>query len=636
MTGTPAEHTIVFLPDGRRVRASGAMTLLELAHVNGIGIESICGGRGQCGRCKVHVAGQATPVTPAEEAHLSAEELAAGRRLACQTRPVTDVDVYVSQEATLRRQRIQVQGDEQPFAIDPPVTELEVSVSPPTLADARADLERLADALRETHGIESARAGLGTLAELPALLREHGWAVRVALRGDEIVAIRAPSSSAKDPAVASQRSLGVAVDLGTTKIAVYLVDLETAETIDADGVMNPQMAHGEDVVARISYATSAADNPGELRREASDAIAAAIMRMCERCDVDPSRVLEMVVVGNTCMHHLLLGLPTRQLGLSPFVPASTGPLEPKARELGIGAAAEAYAYMAPPIAGFVGSDCTAVLLASDLSQRRGVVLVVDIGTNTEVALKVPEDRVTGARAAAGATSLEGDPIDGHVTCCSAASGPAFEGARIRFGMRAAPGAIEGVTIDPASLKPTLKVIGDEVPVGICGSGILACVAELLTTGILGRDGKLRDGSGIRLGAEGAREYVLDDSGGIVVTQHDIVEVQLAKAAIRAAIEVALADSGLSSSDIDQMVIAGAFGSYIDVPSAVAIGMLPEIDVARVSQVGNAAGAGARRMLLSKTMRKAAEQIALSARYLELTAYPDFSGHYARALGFPGA
>jgi len=412
--------------------------------------------------------------------------------------------------------------------------------------------------------------------------------------------------------------VGLAVDLGTTKIAGYLVDLESGEELAAAGVMNPQIGYGEDVISRLAHANRSTESAHALAQVVREALDDLGGTLAAQAGVARQQIAEACLVGNTAMTHLLLELPVQQLAVSPFVAAASSALDMKARDLGLDLAAGAYVHVLPCIAGFVGADHVAMILASDLDRADRVALGIDIGTNTEIVLCKP--------------GL------GYTISASCASGPAFEGAHIRDGMRAVSGAIEAVRLTPAG--PELKTIGDAPPVGLCGSGIVDAVAELRRWGVINRRGRMRpDVPGVRQGRH-SYEFLLvpEEKGGagrdIVVSQGDIDEIQLAKAAIRTGVDVLLEATGTSAEEVEDVIVAGAFGSYLNLESALAIGMLPPLPRARYHQVGNAAGEGARRALLSRRERRRAERIARQARYIELTVYPGFDRRFARAMFLP--
>ncbi|MGD9001451.1 MAG: ASKHA domain-containing protein [Anaerolineae bacterium] len=602
------EHTIDFQPLGRRVQVAEGTTLLEAARKAGVGLNAVCGGAGVCGTCRVRVVqGAVSPPNKSEERFLDVPELNAGYRLACQVDVRGDVLVDVPPESITAPQRAQIEGRERPVEIDPTVRTFDVTLTAPNLHDLRSDETRLREVLREQHGFASVRFDPVVLATIPPMLRENDWEIRLFIRDGEVVGA-APISTPP---------LGLAVDIGTTKVAAYLVNLETGETLGASGEMNPQIAFGEDVMARIAYAMEEEGHGRELQEAIVQGLEDRIGELCRQCERDCRDILEAVLVGNTCMHHLVMGLPVDQLGVAPYVPALSSSCDVKARDLGLDIAPGAYVHLLPNIAGFVGADHVSMIMASGLHEADRVTLGLDIGTNTEVSL------ATG----------------GRLLSCSTASGPAFEGAHIRHGMRAAPGAIEWVKIVDGKVE--YQTIDGALPVGICGSGILDSVAELRRIGVLKENGSMRRDSHPRVRQTGDRpEFVLvlagEDGAGndIVINRKDVSEIQLAKGAIRAGIEVLLAEAGLEIDQVERVVVAGAFGTYLDVASARAIGMFPPLPLDRFDQVGNAAGIGAKLALLSRHCRAVAEQIAQRVEYIELTTNARFSGAYMDAMGLP--
>lgn len=429
------------------------------------------------------------------------------------------------------------------------------------------------------------------------------------------------------PAVRSSAAHGLAVDIGTTKLAAYLIDLETGLTLARAGAMNPQIAYGEDVISRIAFAGREEGGAKKLQSVLVDTLNNLLIGLCSEAHVSPDSVLDAVLVGNTAMHHLFAGLPVEQLGHAPFSPAVTGPLNIPARDLGLNLGPGSMAYLPPVIAGYVGADHIAMLLATGItsftdsrsSQRlpanvgsRGKnIIALDIGTNTEIALV----------------------SDGKATCCSCASGPAFEGAHIHEGMRAAPGAIERARwLDG---KIIWQTIAGQPPVGICGSGILDVVAALLDGGLVKPTGALK--TGVEPGQTGGYVLVPASQTGVgrdlTVTRKDVHEIQLAKSAIRSGIEILLQEAGLTYADLDEFIVAGAFGTYLDLRSAVRTGMFPPLPLDKFRQIGNAAGVGARQMLLSLDKRQEAEQLAGRIGYIELTSRPAFTPLFMEHLSF---
>ena len=592
---------IDFEPVGRRGECLSGQSLLDCARRLGVDLVSLCGGTGNCGRCIVQVLdGQVSEPAPSEEEYLSAEKLAMGYRLACRAIPLGNCKVRVPPESLTAPQRTQIEGEQVPVAPDPPVKAYLLTLDAPSLDDLRADAERLLEALARKHGIVAASVDLAALRDLSPRLRSGDWQVRVAVRDGEIVAMLPPGP----------RLLGLAVDLGTTKIAAYVIDLETGETLASEGLMNPQIAYGEDVVARLAFAHRDPAEAIRLQTLIAGALDEAVARLCGEIEAEPAEIVEAVVVGNTAMHHLFLHLPVRQLATAPYVPAVTSAMDVKARDLGLEIAPGAYVHLLPNIAGYVGADHVAMLLATNVARAEGVLLALDIGTNTEVCLS----------------------NHGRLTSLSCASGPAFEGAHIKHGMRAANGAIEHLRLTDDHVE--YQTIGGAPPVGLCGSGILDVLAQLVQVGVIDRGGRMGQHPGVR-DEGGVREFVLVEGDGdrpaITFTQKDVRELQLAKGAMRTGIDVLLETNELAAEDIDQVIVAGAFGTYIDVASAITLGMLPRLPLDRFRQVGNAAGMGARLVLLSRASRAQAQAMARRVQYIELASHPRFNEIFARAM-----
>jgi uncharacterized 2Fe-2S/4Fe-4S cluster protein (DUF4445 family) len=611
---------IDFEPVGKRVEVPSGVTLLDAAHAAGIELASVCGGHGHCGHCRLTVlAGDAGQPGEADRGFLSAAELDAGQRLACQARVAGDVRVHVPRASLVTAQRLQVGGDARSVAVEAAVRGWPAEADPPALDDHRGDFDRVAASLRTAHGLGDLRAGPDVLRQLSPLARRTGWRLTAYVRGDEVVGFAAPG----------RRPVGLAVDLGTTKIAGYLVDLESGEQLAADGVMNPQIAYGEDVITRLAHAVRRPGGGDQLAGAVRAAVNDLAGSLAADAGVARDQIAAACVVANTAMHHLLLALPVRQLAVAPFVPATSRPLDVPARDLNLDLAPGARVQLLPCVSGFVGADHVAMVLACDLDLADRVAVGLDIGTNTEIALCRPVEA--------------GRPEEYPLTSASCASGPAFEGAHIRDGMRAADGAIEGVRLpvrdieaDPAELR----VVGNTRPVGICGSGIVDAIAELRRTGRVNARGRLRaDAAGVRRGRDGL-EYLLVPGAAtgtgkdIAVTQGDIDEIQLAKGAIAAGVRVLLQATGTDPGSVAEVIVAGAFGTYLNLDSALDIGLLPRFPGARYRQVGNAAGAGAQAALLSVTQRARALRIADSIRYVELTTYPGFQRLFAHAMQFP--
>lgn len=587
--------TIDFEPVGRRGTCDSDQSILDCARQSSVDIVSICGGIGNCDRCKVQVlSGRVSKLTLEEEASLRKDEIVQGYRLACQAFPLSDIKLHIPPESLTAPQRTQVEGLEVDIVPEPLVRGLDAHLSAPTLDSPVSDDANLWAAL----GLPPAKIDFQVQQLLSQTLRNLHWNVCVALRGDEIIAIDTPDT----------KWLGLAVDIGTTKIAGYLLDMGSGKTLASKGLMNPQISYGEDVIARIVTANKSAENAAKLQSLLVDALNQLAVDLCKEINADPSHIVDTVVVGNTAIHHLFLRLPVKQLGLAPYVPAIHSAVDIKAREIGLKFAPGAYIHLLPNIAGYVGADHVAMLLAIRMDEAEKTTLAIDIGTNTEICLSHRR----------------------YMTSVSCASGPAFEGAHIKFGMRAAPGAIEHVRLSSERLE--IQTIGGEEPVGICGSGLLDVVAQLRLNQVLDRNGKM--GTHPRLRSQnGLTEFVLFEREGqepITVSQKDVRELQLAKAAIRLGIQALVQAEGLAEEDIEQVIIAGAFGTFIDVKSAITIGMLPALPLERFEQVGNAAGTGARLSLISSSQRFRAGEIAQKDGYIELAAVPNFNRKFAEA------
>jgi uncharacterized 2Fe-2S/4Fe-4S cluster protein (DUF4445 family) len=596
--------SVDFEPIGRRISLQRGANLLAAAQEAGVRLVSICGGIGSCGECVVRLEkGQLSPPTIVEADLLTQSRLAAGYRLACQAQALSDVKLDIPPESLTAPQRLQIEGQTNEAELQPAVLAVEVELERPDIGDPRADSMRILDALRN-RGYQNVQLPLAVMQDFSNRMRAQGWVARIAMRGAEVAGVLPIGSPI----------LGLAVDIGTTKMAAYLVDLSTGKTLSKRGEMNPQTGYGEDVISRIEYANRNPEGRAILQSKVVQTINWMAEELCREVGESPGQIVDSVFVGNTVMHHLFCGLPVQQLGVSPYVPAVTESLEIAAHQIGLEFAPAANAYLPPNIAGYVGADHVAMLLATEIWETDKVVVAIDIGTNTEITL------------AAG----------GRMLSCSCASGPAFEGAHIRDGMRAAPGAIERIQIRD-SQDIFLQTIDNQPPVGLCGSGILDAVAELLNGQIIDSSGRFIHGHPlVRLNEnEGGIVLVQAPETGhgrdISVTHKDVNEIQLAKAAIRAGLEILLLEAGLTHEDIDEIVVAGALGSYLSVGSAKRIGMFPPIPDDLYRQVGNAAGMGAKQMLVSTHRREVAEEMSRRIEYIELTAHGEFTKAFMQAM-----
>jgi uncharacterized 2Fe-2S/4Fe-4S cluster protein (DUF4445 family) len=591
-------------PVGRRVDIAEGSTLLEAAQSAGVGLVSLCGGEGWCESCLVRIAkGEINEPTQAELDYLDEGDLSAGYRLACQVRPKTDVRIDIPPESLSTPQRLQIEGKDFEIPLAPIVEFVDLELSPPTIKSLRADSDRVKDALIDL-GFTNVRIELPVLTDISEKLRANKWSIRAVLRQGEVIALLP-----KEMGI-----YGISVDIGTTKLALYLVDLSTGEVVDKVGEMNPQIAYGEDVVSRIAYATQNNDGREILQNVLVSSLNLLVQEVCRTAAIDQSQIVDAVVVGNTAMHHLFAGLPVEQLAFAPYVPAVNEPIDFRAADIGLEMAPGGYIHLLPNIAGYVGADHAAVILSTELWQTDKTILAIDVGTNTEITL------VT----------------NGSLLSCSCASGPAFEGAHITNGMRAAPGAIERVQIIDGEIKTF--TIDDALPVGICGSGILDVVAEMKAAKLMDEKGALIEGKlNIRKGKKNSLEFLLvpreftGNERDISVSRTDVNEIQLAKAAIRAGQEILLSKAGITAEDIDEIIIAGAFGTYIDVPNAISVGMFPGISVQNFRQVGNAAGMGAVQALISQKHRQLIDEVIKDVDYIELTTYEHFQKEFIEAM-----
>ncbi len=626
---------VVFTPSGKRGDVALGTSALEAARALGVDLDSICGGRGICGRCQIEVAEgdfakHAIVSGPSSVSAWNAVEarydklrgVKPGRRLGCQCKLEADVVIDVPAESQAHRQIVRKRAEEHAITIDPVVSLHYVEVREPDMADPTSDLKRLQEALAAQWGVARAEAPLAVVRGLQKVLRKGEWKVTVALRsGGDIVAVF--------PGLA-ERAYGVAFDVGSTTIACHLCDLRTGEVVASAGLMNPQIRFGEDLMSRVSYVMM---NPGgdvELTRVVREAADNLTGEVAKEAGVARGEILEVTLVGNPIMHHLFLGLDPTELGGAPFALAIDGAFHGLAAELGLDIAAGAYLYALPCIAGHVGADAAGVTLAEAPYERDARSLIVDVGTNAEI--------VFGDRR--------------KLLACSSPTGPAFEGAQIACGQRAAPGAIERMRIDRQTLEPRYKVIGCDLwsneegfaeataktgVTGICGSGIIEAIAEMYLSGIVTEDGVI-DGA---LAARSNRVFlvdrtygykVVDAAPGVSVYQSDVRAIQLAKAALYAGAKLLI--ERLGEGPPERITLAGAFGSHIDPVYAMALGMIPDCDLAHVVSAGNAAGTGARIALLNLASRAEIEGVVRRIDKIETAIEPKFQEHFVAAMAMP--
>jgi uncharacterized 2Fe-2S/4Fe-4S cluster protein (DUF4445 family) len=596
----PTGHKLRFAHLEHAITAQAGDTLFQSARRNGVRIVGACGGRGTCGTCAIHVVEGQVERSPHAAPSREPGETRSGRKKwqrACQLRALSDCTVEVAPRSLARVVRADVASstDVEPLPLDPLVRSLDLSVAPASLADPASDADRLRRALPG----QDLRLDLGALRQLPGVLRAGSWSLRAHLRRSELIGV-APAGSA---------SLGLAVDLGTTNVAAFLIDLQSGQRLASLAIENPQVAWGADVISRVNHAVTHPGGGDELRDAAIIVLDALAHDLCQAVAAAPTDIVDVVVCGNTAMQHLLLGLPVSQLGRAPFVAAVRQGMDVKARELGLAVCPGAYVHVAPAVGGFVGGDhVTALLATQHLWAGDKTSLVMDIGTNTEISLI----------------------HQGQILSASCPSGPALEGGHISCGMRAAEGAIERVGL-AADGSLTLKVIGKKTPVGLCGSGVLDVMAALRRAGMV--DGRGRLDAGHPAVGERDGERVAELAEGVSFSQDDVRAVQLAKSAIRTGVELLLRQAGLEAGDIERFIIAGAFGAYIDVQSGIDIGLFPALAPARFVQVGNAAGLGVQRMLASGRARDEAGELAARCRYVELSTLAGFQKTFLQHIAF---
>jgi len=608
---------ITFQPEGRRVQVPAGTTVMDAARKAGINIVAPCGGTGECGKCKVEIFKGDIPETQADRSWLTEKERRKGFRLACMARVQHDVVIRIPFATRLFSQKILTTGAGEPVDLDPWVQKHFLQMKSPDVEDQRGDFERILDGLdlsRSDYSIDP-----GFLRQLSERLRKSYYSGTAVFVGKTLIDFQPEDTTAKQ--------FAVALDVGTTTIVGTLIDLKAGEQVEVASQMNPQMSFGDDLISRIDYANTHEMGTLELQRRVVRAINDIISEGAEKAGISREDIYEIVMVGNTAMHHIFLKVPPKFLGQAPFAPTIQSALHVSAKELGLKIHPGGRVYTFPNIAGFVGGDAVAVALATGLTERKGNFLAVDIGTNGEILLAV----------------------GGRLLAASAAAGPAFEGARISQGMRGTTGAIERVQITDGKLM--LEVIENVAPTGICGSGLIDGVAELRRVGLIDQTGRLVEpAEAMEDIPEEIRDRLIDHAHGkafvlataeeagmdqpVLITQKDVRELQLAKGAIAAAVNILLKEAGLTAQDLDEILLAGAFGNYLDRVSARRIGLIPPVPIENVRFVGNAASAGAQMAVVSREARRKAEKIAREARHIELSVRPDFQEEFMEAMFFP--
>ena len=631
------KHKVIFQPSGRRGEVADGKTILEAAQALGVDIEGLCGSKKVCGKCKVRIEegyfekdniesgmSHLSALAEDEKKHIKPED-GPGIRLACTAEIYGDVKIFVPERSRAGKQVVRKAAKELSISLDPAVRKYNVELVPPTLHDmTTGDNERVLKFLEDDYGLKDLTFDYTVLKELQDVLRKGQWkATATVWMGREIIKI--------EPGFA-EKCYGLAVDIGTTTCVGYLTDLDTGKVVNTESMMNPQVPYGEDVMSRITYAMT---NPSGLETM-QKAIISGLNEIIERVvtgiikDIpDPGRIIDdLTIVFNTAMHHIFLGFNPEYIGRSPFIPVVQNSLNIKARDIGLNINPASYVHVLPIEAGFVGADNVGVLIAEEPYNQDENVLIIDIGTNGELLL--------GNR--------------NKVCSTSCATGPAFEGAQIKFGMRAAPGAIETVKIDPVTKEPLFKVIGkadwhshlEKVDAkGICGSGIIEVIAEMFKAGIVDRSGRFAanlNSMRVRKDTEGKPEYVLawaDETSigaDITVTQADVRALQLAKGALYTGAKLLMKRLGIK--ELDRVILAGAFGSHIDREASMTLGMFPDCPIDKVYAVGNAAGDGARMALINKGKRIEANERARWVEFIEIATDPTFEKEFMQAMHIP--
>lgn len=631
------KHKVNFQPSGRRGEVEEDKTLLEAAQSLGVDIEALCGTKKVCGKCKVRIEegyfekdniessmSHLSPLTDDEIKHIKPED-GPGIRLACTAEVRGDVKVFVPERSRAGKQVVRKAAKELSIALDPAVKKYNVELVAPTLHDmTTGDYERVLKFLEDDYGLKDLVFDFEVLKNLQDILRNGNWKATVTVwMGKEIIKV--------EPGFV-ENTYGIAVDIGTTTCVGYLTDLDTGKVVNTESMMNPQVPYGEDVMSRITYAMTNDDGLETMHKAIIDGLNEIIERVVSEIKEDgpnPGFVIDdLTIVFNTAMHHIFLDFNPVYIGRSPFIPSVQNSLNIKARDIGLKINPAAYIHVLPLEAGFVGADNVGVLIAEEPYNQDEMVLIIDIGTNGELLLG-NKDKICST---------------------SCATGPAFEGAQIKFGMRAAPGAIEVVQIDPETKEPRYKVIGktdwhshlEKVDAkGICGSGIIEVVAEMFKAGIIDKSGRFvkdLNHQRVRKDVDGKPEYVLawaeetSINTDITITQADVRALQLAKGALYAGAKLIMKRLGISK--LDRVILAGAFGSHISKEASMTLGMFPDCQIDNVYAVGNAAGDGARMALINKGKRIEADEKARWVEFIEIATDQTFEKEFMQAMHIP--
>jgi len=580
--------------------------LLDTLNDAGIKIEAICGSKGKCGKCKVIINNpeSVNEITQEEKKVLSEDEIKKGVRLSCLVSVNGDISVKIPESSLQKEQRILCEGVSKKIKFDPCLKIKKIKIQKPALGSEWSIVDLIKNELKE----EDLSIDYLALKKLSKKLTFEKY-IKIIEYNKELIGI----------SDIEQKIYGIAVDIGTTTVVTYLIDMETGELIDIESILNPQIRYGEDVISRITY--SMKNGVDIVHKAIVNGINLMIGILCERNNISYDSIYEMTAVGNTAMHHIFLNINPKSLSASPFTPVVSNSIDIKSQDMEIKINPSGIIHLLPIISGFVGADTVGVLLATEIYKKTEISLAIDIGTNGELVLGNKDSMLS----------------------CSCAAGPALEGGHLMFGMRASTGAIETVFIEEDTFNTFYKTINNGKPRGLCGSGIIDVVSEMLRVGLLDSSGKIleRDNERIRKNPlNGQKEYVIEwkenteTEKDIVITASDIREIQLAKGAIMTGINILLEKLKITVDDIENLYLAGAFGNYIDIKNAIRIGLIPDILLDKIKPVGNAAGEGAKMSLLSKEKRIEENIINKKIDYIELAAEKDFNEEFVKSLRFP--
>jgi len=612
-----SEYKVLFLPNKQRSFFDQGTTLRDAALELGIVIESNCGGKGTCGKCRVIAKEGISPLTESERFLLSAQEIAKGIRLSCQARIEDEVVVIIPTESRAFGDQIITEGIKGRFHLEPDIRKIFIKMPEHQIGERYFDYETIVKML-ESQSVSIRQTNLDLIRQVPHVVRQANGEITAVVDQERLLAV--------EPGNTTDVLYGVAFDIGTTTVVAKLIDISSGHTVAVTSALNPQKAYGDDIVSRVNYCIEHQNGLEILHRSIIRLLNDLITEACNKVGVSPQQVYKLTVVGNTVMNHLALKVDPQHIAFMPYTPVVRGPLTVSTKELGIKTNENGVAYFLPNLGCFVGSDITGVLTVLNLEESDEIQLAVDIGTNGEMVL--------GSRK--------------RLLTSSSPAGPAWEGAYITWGMRAARGAIERIEVDESGVQ--FKVIGNVEPIGICGSGLLDIVAGLVRVGIIDKSGRILSAESIptQLSPEVTRRIVsstnndvynfeiagIDKGKSMLLTQKDVREVQLAKGAIAAGVKILMKELNITPENIAHIYIAGAFGNHVRGEDAVAIGLLPPVPIEKIQFIGNAACSGAEMVLVSKEARQKAEHLAQIVDYVEIANDPEFQNIFAESMLFP--